>query len=93
LTIGGSILGSSRNVPKSQKQMQQIGSSIKQFKLDAIVVIGGFEGYIGVNSVVNSFKSDSILSNVRWICIPATISNNVPGTEVNLNNTNRIKRP
>uniref|UniRef100_A0ABM5GMX6 ATP-dependent 6-phosphofructokinase n=1 Tax=Pogona vitticeps TaxID=103695 RepID=A0ABM5GMX6_9SAUR len=78
---GGSILGTKRTLPA--KYMDKIAEQMKKHNINALMVIGGFE----------AFESCLQLAEARGryeefcipICIvPATISNNVPGTDLSI---------
>ncbi|XP_038576279.1 ATP-dependent 6-phosphofructokinase, liver type isoform X1 [Micropterus salmoides] len=78
---GGSLLGTNRTLPS--ENMEKIVETITKFNISAILVIGGFEGY---ESVLQLFEARSHYDELCIpICIiPATISNNVPGTDFSL---------
>uniref|UniRef100_A0A803T3Y8 6-phosphofructokinase type C n=1 Tax=Anolis carolinensis TaxID=28377 RepID=A0A803T3Y8_ANOCA len=78
---GGSILGTKRTLPA--KHMEKIAEQMRNHTINALLVIGGFE----------AFESCLLLAEARSrfeefcipICIvPATISNNVPGTDLSI---------
>ncbi|XP_060638524.2 ATP-dependent 6-phosphofructokinase, platelet type isoform X1 [Anolis sagrei] len=78
---GGSILGTKRTLPA--KYMEKIAEQMRNNNINALLVIGGFE----------AFESCVLLAEARArfeefcipICIvPATISNNVPGTDLSI---------
>nr|XP_060638524.1 ATP-dependent 6-phosphofructokinase, platelet type isoform X3 [Anolis sagrei ordinatus] len=78
---GGSILGTKRTLPA--KHMEKIAEQMRSNNINALLVIGGFE----------AFESCVLLAEARArfeefcipICIvPATISNNVPGTDLSI---------
>jgi 6-phosphofructokinase 1 len=47
------------------------------------MMIGGWEGYIGC---INMYESRAMFPefNIPIVCIPATISNNLPGTDFSI---------
>uniref|UniRef100_A0A3Q3VTT5 ATP-dependent 6-phosphofructokinase n=1 Tax=Mola mola TaxID=94237 RepID=A0A3Q3VTT5_MOLML len=78
---GGSLLGTKRTLPK--EHMENIADTIAKFNISALLVIGGFEGYEGV---LQLFEGRSCYEEfcIPMCVIPATISNNVPGTYFSL---------
>ncbi|GBG29878.1 ATP-dependent 6-phosphofructokinase [Hondaea fermentalgiana] len=71
---GGCNLRCDRSVPSDPDAMNEI---CKQFKLDALLVIGGFDGLKGIYHM-----RDEVTVPVAYV--PATISNNVPGTDFSI---------
>ncbi|KAI4805808.1 hypothetical protein KUCAC02_010404 [Chaenocephalus aceratus] len=78
---GGSLLGTKRTLPNSN--MEGIVETIRKFNISALLVIGGFEGYVGV---LQLFEARGLYDElcIPMCVIPATISNNVPGTDFSL---------
>ncbi|XP_017492577.1 PREDICTED: ATP-dependent 6-phosphofructokinase-like [Rhagoletis zephyria] len=75
---GGAFLGMNRVTPEGK--FAEIADRLREFKIHALVVIGGFEAYRTV------FALTLERPNYREFCIPmvvipSTISNNMPGTE------------
>lgn len=79
---GGAYLGTKRAPPK-EDQLPQIAARIKELGIQALLVIGGFEGYQTCLSFLNARNRFSEFK-IPIAMIPATISNNVPGTEFSL---------
>lgn len=78
---GGSMLGTKRTLPKTC--MAKIVENIRMFNIQALVVIGGFEAYEGVLQLVEARGLYEELC-IAMCVIPATISNNVPGTDFSI---------
>ncbi|XP_072253280.1 ATP-dependent 6-phosphofructokinase, liver type [Leuresthes tenuis] len=78
---GGSLLGTKRTLP--EKNMAKIVENIVKFNISALLVIGGFEGYEGVLQLYEARTHYDELC-IPMCVIPATISNNVPGTDFSL---------
>lgn len=78
---GSSLLGTKRTLPS--KHMEKIVENITKFNISALLVIGGFEAY---NGVLQLFEARSFYDElcIPMCVIPATISNNVPGTDFSL---------
>ncbi|XP_043492798.1 ATP-dependent 6-phosphofructokinase isoform X2 [Polistes fuscatus] len=79
---GGAYLGTKRAPPKDD-QLPQIAQKLKEFGIQALLIIGGFEGYqTGLMFYNARDKFEEF--RIPIAMIPATISNNVPGTEFSL---------
>ncbi|KZC05103.1 6-phosphofructokinase [Dufourea novaeangliae] len=79
---GGAYLGTKRTPPK-EEQLPHIAQKLKEYGIQALLIIGGFEGY---QTGLSFFKARDKYEEFRIpiAMIPATISNNVPGTEFSL---------
>ncbi|XP_076630535.1 ATP-dependent 6-phosphofructokinase isoform X2 [Colletes latitarsis] len=79
---GGAYLGTKRTPPK-EDQLPQIAQKLKEYGIQALLIIGGFEGY---QTGLTFYKARDKYEEFRIpiAMIPATISNNVPGTEFSL---------
>ncbi|KAJ8282326.1 hypothetical protein COCON_G00048450 [Conger conger] len=78
---GGSLLGTKRTLPKSC--LEKIVDSISKYGIQSLLVVGGFEAYEGVLQLVEARGHYDELC-IPMCIIPATISNNVPGTDFSL---------
>ncbi|KAJ8410070.1 hypothetical protein AAFF_G00211110 [Aldrovandia affinis] len=78
---GGSLLGTKRTLPDTC--MDQIVASIRKYNIQSLLVIGGFEAYAGVLQLFEARGRYDELC-IPMCVIPATISNNVPGTAFSL---------
>uniref|UniRef100_A0A4W4HDC6 ATP-dependent 6-phosphofructokinase n=1 Tax=Electrophorus electricus TaxID=8005 RepID=A0A4W4HDC6_ELEEL len=78
---GGSLLGTKRTLPNSC--MEKIVENIGKFGIQSLLVIGGFEAYEGILQLVEARGHYDELCIVMCV-IPATISNNVPGTDFSI---------
>jgi 6-phosphofructokinase 1 len=78
---GGSEIGTNRNLPSGD--IETTAKVFELFKFDAMLLIGGFEAFAAASELrqardkYHSFK-------IPLIVLPATVSNNVPGTEYSL---------
>eukprot|EP00090_Calanus_glacialis_P039892 TRINITY_DN6947_c0_g1_i1.p1 TRINITY_DN6947_c0_g1~~TRINITY_DN6947_c0_g1_i1.p1 ORF type:complete len:783 (-),score=277.12 TRINITY_DN6947_c0_g1_i1:304-2652(-) len=78
---GGALLGTKRTLPGENYQAtaQQLG----RFGIQGLVVIGGFEAFQAVLQMAeqrDTFKE----FRIPMVVLPATISNNVPGTDFSI---------
>ncbi|XP_047355671.1 ATP-dependent 6-phosphofructokinase isoform X4 [Vespa velutina] len=79
---GGAYLGTKRTPPRDD-QLPQIAQKLKEYGIQALLIIGGFEGYqTGLTFYNARDKFEEF--RIPIAMIPATISNNVPGTEFSL---------
>uniref|UniRef100_A0A8C3U5P5 ATP-dependent 6-phosphofructokinase n=1 Tax=Catharus ustulatus TaxID=91951 RepID=A0A8C3U5P5_CATUS len=78
---GGSILGTKRTLPA--KYLEKIADQMRTNNINALMVIGGFEAFescVQLQEARASFEE----FRVPMCVVPATISNNVPGTDYSL---------
>lgn len=79
---GGSEIGTNRELP-SESGMELIANLIEEYEFDALFIVGGFEAFHAVSELRKA--RDQYPSLCIPLCLlPATISNNVPGTEYSL---------
>jgi 6-phosphofructokinase 1 len=79
---GGSEIGTNRELPE-ESGMEHIANLIKQYKFDALFLIGGFEAFHAVSQLRKARNQFPSLC-IPMALLPATISNNVPGSEYSL---------
>ncbi|CZT50662.1 probable 6-phosphofructokinase [Rhynchosporium secalis] len=79
---GGSEIGTNRELP-AESGMELIASLFKKYDIDGLFIIGGFEGFHALSQLRQAQKDYSPLC-IPMVLLPATISNNVPGTEYSL---------
>ncbi len=79
---GGSMLGTSRKVPKG-KDMYAIARTIENHQIEALLVIGGWNAYEGIYSMIHE-RSNFPAFNIPIVCLPASINNNLPGSEFSI---------
>uniref|UniRef100_A0A6I8NHC5 6-phosphofructokinase n=1 Tax=Ornithorhynchus anatinus TaxID=9258 RepID=A0A6I8NHC5_ORNAN len=78
---GGSILGTKRTLPA--KYLEQIAEQMRTHNINALLVIGGFEAYLGLLELSAAReKYDEFC--VPMVMVPATVSNNVPGSDFSI---------
>ncbi|CAH0724876.1 unnamed protein product, partial [Brenthis ino] len=78
---GGAFLGTKRTLPGDKKG--EIAARIKQFNIQGLLIIGGFEAYQAGLEIYESRKQFPEFC-IPLVVIPSTISNNVPGTDFSL---------
>uniref|UniRef100_W5MK89 ATP-dependent 6-phosphofructokinase n=1 Tax=Lepisosteus oculatus TaxID=7918 RepID=W5MK89_LEPOC len=78
---GGSNLGTKRVLPG--KTLEEISLNIAKFNIHALVIIGGFEAFSGGLELVSGREKYEELC-IPLVIIPATVSNNVPGSDFSI---------
>ena len=78
--MGGAELGTNRKVP-SGRDFYAIARTIEERQIDGILFIGGWAAYESMQLLVK--ERDNFPSfNIPMVCLPSTINNNLPGTEL-----------
>ncbi|KAK1879361.1 ATP-dependent 6-phosphofructokinase liver type [Dissostichus eleginoides] len=78
---GGSLLGTKRTLPG--KHLDKIAEQIKIHNINALLVIGGFEAYVGLLELSEARSKYSDLC-IPMVMVPATVSNNIPGSDLSI---------
>ncbi|MCB0109254.1 MAG: 6-phosphofructokinase, partial [Caldilineaceae bacterium] len=79
---GGAEMGTSRHIP-AQRDLYAVAKQLSSQSIDAMIIIGGWDGYVAAQSFLNEREKYPAL-RIPIVCVPATISNNLPGTEVSI---------
>uniref|UniRef100_A0A8C0ZJ24 6-phosphofructokinase type A n=1 Tax=Cyanistes caeruleus TaxID=156563 RepID=A0A8C0ZJ24_CYACU len=79
--LGGSKLGTKRTLPK--KYFEEISANISKFGIHALIIIGGFEAFMGGMELVEGRARFEELC-IPMCIVPATVSNNVPGSDFSI---------
>jgi 6-phosphofructokinase 1 len=82
VSAGGSMLGTSRKVPKG-KDMYAIARAIEDHHIDAMLVIGGWNAYEGIHAMYKE-RANFPAFNIPIVCLPASSNNNLPGSEFSI---------
>ncbi|RWS26162.1 ATP-dependent 6-phosphofructokinase-like isoform X2 [Leptotrombidium deliense] len=80
---GGANIGARRTLADFKDNMQKIAEQIKNNNIQGLLIIGGFEAFKSAVQIYDSRKKFPELQ-IPIMVIPATISNNVPGTQFSL---------
>jgi 6-phosphofructokinase 1 len=81
--LGGSELGTNRAVPGESVDMGMVAYQLQKHNIQSLLIVGGFEAYASVIKLEEArVKYPSICIPIALI--PATVSNNVPGTDFSL---------
>ncbi|XP_065118398.1 ATP-dependent 6-phosphofructokinase, platelet type isoform X2 [Paramisgurnus dabryanus] len=78
---GGSLLGTKRTLPA--KHIDKIAEQMRIHNINALLVIGGFEAFESLLQLVDARSSYEEFC-VPMCMLPATISNNVAGTDLSI---------
>jgi 6-phosphofructokinase 1 len=81
-TIGGSELGTNRYVPRG-RDLYAIARHLEEHKIDGLLMVGGWSGYQSMLELYNQ-RHNYPAFDIPMICLPATINNNLPGTELSI---------
>ncbi|NDJ60368.1 MAG: 6-phosphofructokinase [Chloroflexi bacterium] len=79
---GGAELGTNRHVPEVD-QLDAIAAGLDQYDVQALLLIGGWSGYEAAYRLLNHRDAYSAF-NIPIICLPASINNNLPGSEYSI---------
>jgi 6-phosphofructokinase 1 len=76
---GGAELGTNRRIPKDS-ELRKIAQNLEEHQIQGILMIGGLAGY---ESAYKMFMSSAEYPafNIPIVCLPASINNNLPGSE------------
>jgi 6-phosphofructokinase 1 len=80
--LGGSLLGTNRK-ELSGSDFYKIARAIEEFNIDGVLMIGGWTGYEGVHQIVSA-RDNFPSFNIPFVCLPASINNNLPGSELSI---------
>lgn len=78
---GGSEIGTNRSLPS--EDFETTAKCFEEHKLDALFLVGGFEAFTAVSQLRRAREKYPAFK-IPMVVLPATISNNVPGTEYSL---------
>uniref|UniRef100_A0A8B9KIE3 ATP-dependent 6-phosphofructokinase n=1 Tax=Astyanax mexicanus TaxID=7994 RepID=A0A8B9KIE3_ASTMX len=78
---GGSLLGTKRTLPA--KHVDKIAEQIRKYNLNALLIIGGFEAYLGIMELLAARGTYEEFC-LPMVMVPATVSNNVPGSDLSI---------
>ncbi len=80
--LGGSELGTNRVVP-SGRDFYAIAKAIEKHRIEGLLIVGGWEGYQGAYRLFEE-RANFPAFEIPIVCLPATIDNNLPGTELSI---------
>jgi 6-phosphofructokinase 1 len=80
--MGGSELGTSRKVPVGH-ELYAVARTIESHNIDGLLIIGGWAGYDAAYRLFTE-RTRFPAFNIPMICVPASINNDLPGSEMSL---------
>ncbi len=81
-SLGGSEFGTSRKVPHGG-ELYAIARNIEDHEIDGLLIIGGWTGYEASYELFKH-RTEYPAFNIPIICLPTTINNNLPGSELSV---------
>ncbi|KAJ0022654.1 hypothetical protein NQD34_014788 [Periophthalmus magnuspinnatus] len=78
---GGSLLGTKRTLPA--KLIEKIAEQMRKHSINALLVIGGFEALLSLLELQSASGRYEEFC-VPMVMVPATVSNNVPGSDLSI---------
>lgn len=82
MSMGGAELGTNRKVPDGA-DFYAIARNIEEHRIQGLLVIGGWPGYEAAYKLYSG-RNNFPNFNIPIICLPATINNNLPGSELSI---------
>jgi len=80
--LGGAELGTNRKMP-SGKDFYAIARVFEEHQIQGLLLIGGWSGYEAVHRL-HSARDTFPAFQIPMICLPATIDNDLPGSELSI---------
>lgn len=80
--LGGAELGTSRQIP-TPEQLYAVGRALETHRIDGLLIIGGWKAYLAAHYLYSE-RSRYPAFKMPMICLPATIDNNAPGSELSI---------
>jgi 6-phosphofructokinase 1 len=81
-SMGGAELGTNRYRPVG-RDYYAIAKTLEEHQIEAIMLIGGWSGYLSMLDIYAQ-RSNFPAFDIPMVCIPATINNNLPATELSV---------
>eukprot|EP00834_Sanchytrium_tribonematis_P006474 NODE_480_length_6952_cov_0.771487.p1 type:complete len:770 gc:universal NODE_480_length_6952_cov_0.771487:4508-6817(+) len=83
ITKGGSSLGTNRYLPSTSADFGILAYQLHKLNINALMIIGGFEAFTA-GQLILKYRNQYPSFNIPVAILPATVSNNVPGTDYSL---------
>jgi 6-phosphofructokinase 1 len=81
-SLGGAELGISRHVPTAA-DLDAIGRGLEEQRIDGLLIIGGWDAFAAAHTMQREQERYPAF-RVPTICLPATIDNNIPNSELSV---------
>ncbi|VUG18648.1 PFK2 [Brettanomyces bruxellensis] len=82
LTTGGSEIGTNRTTPE-EADLGMIAYYFDKYSFDGLILVGGFEAFTALSQLERA-RAHYPAFRIPMVLVPATLSNNVPGTQYSL---------
>lgn len=82
VACGGSLLEANRTIPEGI-DFAAVAKTIKKNKIDGMLMIGGWSAY-KIAELIDEMGEKYPALNLPVVCIPASINNNLPGSELSI---------
>ncbi|KAH3903559.1 6-phosphofructokinase subunit beta SCDLUD_001201 [Saccharomycodes ludwigii] len=79
---GGSEIGTNRTTPE-EADIGMIAYYFQKYQFDGLIIVGGFEAFVSLHQLERA-RDNYPAFRIPMVLIPATLSNNVPGSEYSL---------
>lgn len=80
-SLGGSEIGTNRSLPS--QNIGKVAYNLQKFNIQGLLIVGGFEAFTSLHELSEQ-KANYPIFEIPMVVVPATVSNNVPGTEYSL---------
>ncbi|MCI0519700.1 MAG: 6-phosphofructokinase [Chloroflexi bacterium] len=80
--LGGAELGTDRKIP-SGRDYYRIARALEDHQVEGLLIIGGWAGYQTAYEMLTERRNFPAFE-IPIICLPATISNNLPGSDLSI---------
>jgi 6-phosphofructokinase 1 len=80
--MGGAEMGTNREIP-SGRHLYSIARNIEKHGIEGLLIIGGWSAYKGAYTLYRE-REDFPAFNIPIICLPASINNNLPGSQLSI---------
>jgi len=81
-SLGGAELGISRHVP-TVRDLDAIGRGLEDQRVSGLLIIGGWDAFQAAHTM-DAERERYPAFQIPTICLPATIDNNIPGSELSV---------
>lgn len=78
----GAVLGALRTTPQPA-ELFSIARTLEEHHIDAVILVGGVVGYDAIATLATERERYPHF-DIPMVCIPATIDNNIPGTDLTI---------
>ncbi|EER30310.1 6-phosphofructokinase alpha subunit [Candida tropicalis MYA-3404] len=79
--LGGSEIGTNRSLPS--QDYGKVAYNLQKYNIQGLIIVGGFEAFTSLHELTKQ-KENYPVFKIPMVVVPATVSNNVPGSEYSL---------